>query len=212
MFRDSGCSGLYRGHAPSYHRYVGTVFVGAVLAGFWEPTFFMAGSWESVLLGPASWSRLSRIFLGGGSLRLGRLLGVGPGDSRPGEGGPMLCMLEGSNGLIIFRRARGSRLGYPWPFTPTVVPEAGWASRLRGGREARSASYLDEPAAGSRLRLGAPSWRNFLKSEGGSQLGYPWPFTPTQREQRMLLCGLTDKDLRRICGSQYEHPGSAIGY
>ena len=23
---------------------------------------------------------------------------------------------------------------------------------------------------------------------------------------------LTDKDLRRICGSQYEHPGSAIGY
>ena len=28
----------------------------------------------------------------------------------------------------------------------------------------------------------------------------------------MLLRGLTDKDLRRICGSQYEHPGSAIGY
>ena len=28
----------------------------------------------------------------------------------------------------------------------------------------------------------------------------------------MLLCGLTDKDLRRICGSQYEQPGSAIGY
>ena len=28
----------------------------------------------------------------------------------------------------------------------------------------------------------------------------------------MLLCGLTDKDLRRICGIQYEHPGSAIGY
>ena len=23
---------------------------------------------------------------------------------------------------------------------------------------------------------------------------------------------LTDKDLRRICRSQYEHPGSAIGY
>ena len=33
-----------------------------------------------------------------------------------------------------------------------------------------------------------------------------------QREQRMLLCGLTDKDLRRICGSQYGHPGPAIGY
>ena len=69
-------SGLYCGHAPSYHRYVGPVFVGAVLAGFWEPTFFtasfwesaffMAGFWESVLLGPAPWSRLSRIFLGGG--------------------------------------------------------------------------------------------------------------------------------------------------
>ena len=28
----------------------------------------------------------------------------------------------------------------------------------------------------------------------------------------MLLCGLTDKDLRRICRSQYEHPGSVIGY
>ena len=24
--------------------------------------------------------------------------------------------------------------------------------------------------------------------------------------------GLTDKDLRRICRSQYGHPGSAIGY
>ena len=28
----------------------------------------------------------------------------------------------------------------------------------------------------------------------------------------MLLCGLTDKDLRRICRSQYEHLRSAIGY
>ena len=28
----------------------------------------------------------------------------------------------------------------------------------------------------------------------------------------MLLCGLTDKDRRRICRSQYEHPGSAVGY
>ena len=28
----------------------------------------------------------------------------------------------------------------------------------------------------------------------------------------MLLCGLTDKDLRRICRSKYEHLGSAIGY
>ena len=27
----------------------------------------------------------------------------------------------------------------------------------------------------------------------------------------MLLYGLTDKDLRRICGSQYEHPWSTIG-
>ena len=28
----------------------------------------------------------------------------------------------------------------------------------------------------------------------------------------MLLCGLTDKDLRRICRNQHEHPGSTIGY
>ena len=35
---------------------------------------------------------------------------------------------------------------------------------------------------------------------------------PMTKEQRMLLCGLTDKDLRRICRSQSEHPGSAIGY
>ena len=29
---------------------------------------------------------------------------------------------------------------------------------------------------------------------------------------RISLCGLTDKDLHGICRSQYEHPGSAIGY
>ena len=39
------------------------------------------------------------------------------------------------------------------------------------------------------------------------QVTYRW-----QREQRMLLCGLTDKDLRGTCRNQYEHPGSAIGY
>ena len=91
-----GGSGMYCGHAPSYQHYVGTVLVGAVLAGFWEPAFFMAGFWESaffmagfwesaffmagfwesaffmagfwesVLLGLAPWSRLSRIFLGRG--------------------------------------------------------------------------------------------------------------------------------------------------
>ena len=33
-----------------------------------------------------------------------------------------------------------------------------------------------------------------------------------QREQRMLLYGLIDKDLRRICRSQYGHTGPAIGY
>ena len=35
---------------------------------------------------------------------------------------------------------------------------------------------------------------------------------PMTKGKRMLLCGLTDKDLHRICRSQYEHPGSAIGY
>ena len=33
---------------------------------------------------------------------------------------------------------------------------------------------------------------------------------PLTKEQRMLLCGLTDKDLRRICGNQYEHPCSLL--
>ena len=28
----------------------------------------------------------------------------------------------------------------------------------------------------------------------------------------MLLCGLTDNNLHRICRNQYEHQGSAIGY
>ena len=51
-----GGSGPYCDHAPSYHRYVDTVLVGAVLAGFWE----------SVLLGPASWRRPPRSFLGEG--------------------------------------------------------------------------------------------------------------------------------------------------
>ena len=56
--------------------------------------------------------------------------------------------------------------------------------------------------AGNEIELGIGYWRSNL-----GQVTYRW-----QREQRMLLCGLTDKDLRRICRSQYEHPGSAIGY
>ena len=114
-----GGSGLYCGHAPSYRRYVGTVFSGCCLGRLLGVGFLHgrllgvgplgAGSLESAI-SYLSWGRF---------LRLSHLLGVGPGDSRPGEGGPMLCMLEGLNGLIIFRRARGSRLGYPWPFTPT---------------------------------------------------------------------------------------------
>ena len=35
---------------------------------------------------------------------------------------------------------------------------------------------------------------------------------PMTKGTTLLLCGLTDKDLRRICRNQYEHPGSAIGY
>ena len=50
-----GGSGLYCGHAPSYRRYVGTVLVGAVLAGFWEPAFFMAGFWESAFFMAGFW-------------------------------------------------------------------------------------------------------------------------------------------------------------
>ena len=56
--------------------------------------------------------------------------------------------------------------------------------------------------AGNEIELGIGYRRSNL-----GQVTYRW-----QREQRMLLCGLTDKDLRRICRSQYEHPGSTIGY
>ena len=55
--------------------------------------------------------------------------------------------------------------------------------------------------AGNEIELGI----GYRQSNLG-QVTYWW-----QREQRMLLCGLTDKDLRRICRSQYEHPGSATG-
>ena len=56
--------------------------------------------------------------------------------------------------------------------------------------------------AGNETELGIGYWRSNL-----GQVTYQW-----QREQRMLLCGLTDKDLRRICRNQCEHPGSTIGY
>ena len=35
---------------------------------------------------------------------------------------------------------------------------------------------------------------------------------PMSKGTTYVVMGLTDKDLRRICGSQYQHPGSAIGY
>ena len=56
--------------------------------------------------------------------------------------------------------------------------------------------------AGNEIELGIGYRRSNL-----GQVTYRW-----QREQRMLLCGLTDKDLHRICGNQYEHSSSAIGY
>ena len=56
--------------------------------------------------------------------------------------------------------------------------------------------------AGNEIELGIGYRRSNL-----GQVTYRW-----QREQCMLLCGLTDKDHRRICGSQYGHPGPAIGY
>ena len=129
-----GGSGLYCGHAPSYRRYMGTVLAGAVLADFLYGRLlgvdFLHGRLPGVgflhgrllgvrPLGAGSLESAISYLSWGRFLRLSRLLGVGPGDSRPGEGGPMLCILEGLNGLVIFRRARGSRFGYPWPFTPT---------------------------------------------------------------------------------------------
>ena len=117
---------------------------------------------------PASWSRPPRSRPGEELVRLGRLPGVGFRGSRPGKAAQCSECLEARRPDNFFRRTRGSRLGYPWPFTPTVVPEADWASRLGRSREARSASYLDKLAAGSRPWLGAPSWPKILESEGGS--------------------------------------------
>ena len=104
----------------------------------------------------ASWSRPPRSCPGEEFVRLGRLPGVGFRGSRPGKVAQCLECLEARRPDNFFRRTRGSRLGYPWPFTPTVVPEADWASRLGRISEARSASYLDKPAAGSRPWSGAP--------------------------------------------------------
>ena len=56
--------------------------------------------------------------------------------------------------------------------------------------------------AGNEIELGIGYRRSNL-----GQVTYRW-----QRKQRMLLCGLTAKDLWRICGSQYGHQGLAIGY
>ena len=35
---------------------------------------------------------------------------------------------------------------------------------------------------------------------------------PMTKGTTYVVMRLTDKDLRRICRNQYEHPGSAIGY
>ena len=105
---------------------------------------------------PASWSRPPRSCPGEELVRLGRLPGVGFRGSRPRKAAQCSECLEARRPDNFFRRTRGSRLGYPWPFTPTVVPEADWASRWSGVQEARSASYRDKPAAGSRPWSGAP--------------------------------------------------------
>ena len=53
-------------------------------------------------------------------MRLGRLPGVGFRGSRPGKAAQCLECLEARRPDNFFRRTRGSRLGYPWPFTPTI--------------------------------------------------------------------------------------------
>ena len=35
---------------------------------------------------------------------------------------------------------------------------------------------------------------------------------PMSKGTTYVVIGLSDKDLHRICGNQYEHPGSDIGY
>ena len=70
----------------------------------------------------------------------------------------MLWMLEGLIGLIIFQRARGSRLGYPWPFTPTAAQTSagGTACSLlpaAGSAAAQASSPHRTPIAGLAIPL-----------------------------------------------------------
>ena len=116
---------------------------------------------------PASWSQPPRSRPGEELVRLGRLPGVGFRGSRPGKAAQCSECLEARRPDNFFRRTRGSRLGYPWPFTPTVVPEADWASRWSGVREARSASYRDKPAARSRPRCRRAALSRILLESGG---------------------------------------------
>ena len=89
-----GGSGPHCGHTPSCHRYVGVVLVGAVLAGFLESAFFMAGSGESgssmagFLESATPWLSWGEVAEAGS-----------PSESRfqrspTGEGGPMLECLK----------------------------------------------------------------------------------------------------------------------
>ena len=118
-----GGSGPHCGHTPSRRRYVGVVWSGRGLGR-------LLG--VGVLLGRLLGVGHPVVVLGRGCSRLGRLPGVGFSGSRPGKAAQCSECLEARRPDNFFRRTRGSRLGYPWPFTPTVVPEADWASRWSG--------------------------------------------------------------------------------
>ena len=138
-------------HAPSRHRYGGWT-LGCVL--------------RRLLLGVGPAVASPEDCLWPGCLSL-----VGLSDSRPEEGGPVSWAPQGSAGPLFFLRAKGSRLGYPWSFTPTVVPEAGRASQLKGGNE--KLGQLPIPKS---RQLGVGFSHACLlgevssKSEGGNQL------------------------------------------
>ena len=91
----------------------------------------------------------------------------------------MVCMLEGSNGLIIFRRAWGSRLGYPWPLSRAALPADSKLQAVicfKPPYSVSAGSHIDPPP-----RRGLPPLLLLLVSRAGSETPLTRLPPPSQR-------------------------------